>query len=425
MKKRGILVTKNSNGKPQYIQLDLVDATITREYGLVGGITQGTSHTYGGLNIGKANERTPEQVAEEDFDRLIATKIKEGYQITNSLEDLSILDKEIEFDLDNIPEEFCISKPIQSVSMSAIDNLLKTGRGKFFVKYNGICHFILIRSTGEVKLYTRRWCDHTQKYPEIVKDIQESKYPNGTLLVAEFCIDPSLKIPHMTAFKLMNQISKADVVDGICNAEVPKTIALQDKHRVRAAVFAVVYCGGRSVLDSPYSTTLNSLNLITPDISKGRAVFIPKEVPIASGAEAKELVKDNKEVIEGFVLWDSSRNMEISMNGKPKRCAAFKVKAPGEQDVIAYGWVKGRGKNQDKIGSLMIRQYDQEGNPIDLGTVGGLKDEEKDPDNWIFPCVIEVRFDQIFPDTGKMQFPRFSKVHEDKAIAEADIFIKT
>lgn len=424
MKKRSILVTKNSNGKPQYIQLDLDDATITREYGLVGGVIQGTSHTYEGLDIGKANERTPEQVAEEDFDRLITTKTKEGYQVTDSLVDLSILDKEKEFDLDNIPEEFCLSKPIKTVSISAIDKLLKTGHGKFFIKYNGICHFILIRSTGEVKLYTRRWGDHTQKYPEIVKEIQESKYPNGTLLVAEFCIDPSLKTPHMTAFKLMSQISKADVVDGICSAEVPKTIALQSKHRVRAAVFAVIYCGSRSVLGSPYSTTLNSLNLKSPDISKGKAVFIPKEVPIASGAEAKELVKNNKEAIEGLVLWDSSSNMEVSMNGKPKRCAAFKVKAPGEQDVIAYGWVKGRGKNQDKIGALMICQYDQEGNRIDLGTVGGLKDEERDPDNWIFPCVIEVRFDQVFPDTGKMQFPRFSKIHEDKAIAEADIFTK-
>lgn len=422
MKQKTILIIKNSNGKPQYIQFDLNEATVTREYGLIGGVIQGTSHTYEGLDIGKSNERTPEQVAEEDFDRLIKTKIKEGYVITPNLDDLSGLNQERKMDLDNIPEEFCISKPIKTISRLAIDKLIKTGNAKFFVKYNGICHYILINSTGEVKLYTRRWGDHTSKYPEIVKDVKAADFPNNTLLLAEFCIDPTKRIPHMTAFQLMCKISKTDVVDGVCTEDISRSLELQKTHRVRAALFAILYCGGRETLGSPYTVTRNSLLIKAPDLSGGKAIFVPKEVAITSGVEAQEIVRTNKDKIEGFVLWDMTKNMEISMNGKPKRCASYKIKSAGDKDVIAYGFAKGRGRNQDRIGSLMIGQYDSEGNMVDLGTVGGLKEEHRDPDTWIFPCVIEIKYDQIFPDTGKFQFPRFSKVHEDKTISDVGIF---
>ena len=86
-----ILIKKRQDGKPQFLQLDLKDSTVTREYGIVGGAVHGTSHTYQGVNIGKINEKTPNKVAEEDYHRLIETKTKEGYIITESLEEHDIL----------------------------------------------------------------------------------------------------------------------------------------------------------------------------------------------------------------------------------------------------------------------------------------------------------------------------------------------
>ncbi len=424
MQKQVILIKKNSNGKPQYIQLDLDDTTLTREYGLVGGAVQGTANTYEGVNIGKANEKTPEQVAEEAMDRLVKTKTKEGYIETASLDDLSALDHEVVFDLENIPESFCLSKPRKIISTLAMDKLIKSGNGKFFVKYNGIGHFIRISTDGEVTIFTRRWYDHTVKYPEIVADVKASGYPTGSLFYTEFCIDPTLQIPHMTAFSLMSSITKTDCLDGLCTDDQTACLELQKKHRVRAALITLLYCDNKEAFSFPYQMTLNSFRTISPDITEGRALFVPKEVPITSGAQAVELVQNNKDAIEGFVLWDTTQNMEVTFNGKPNRCASWKIKATGDKDVIADGWKKGTGSRSGMIGSLKICQYDAEGNRVDLGTLGGLKPNEGecDPANWTFPCVVEVKYDQIFPDTGKFQFGRFSKIHEDKVPSDVEVF---
>ena len=419
-----LLIKKRQDGKPQFLQVDLKDSTVTREYGIVGGAVHGTSHTYQGVNIGKINEKTPNKVAEEDYHRLIETKTKEGYVVTKSLEeqDISILDQEKPFDLNNIPESFCISKPIKEITSSSIDKILETGNAKFFVKYNGIGHYILIKPEGGISIYTRRWCDHTIKYPEIVDDIAKQRWPKGTLLYCEFCIDPSLKIPHMTAFLHMSQISKADVVNGVCKEKVPKTLAIQKEYRVRAALLYILYCDNRPAYNYPLQINLNSLQTKAQALTEGKAVFVPKEVPITSGPYAMKLVKENKDKIEGLILLDLSAQIEVTFNGKPNRCAAWKIKSRGDADVIADGYIEGKGKFQGQIGALKICQYDSNNNRVDLGSVGGLSDKDRDPDSWKFPCVVEIKYDQRFPDTGKFQFPRFSKLHEDKVITDIEHF---
>lgn len=422
MTKQTILIKKRQDGKPQFLQLDLKGSVLKREYGIVGGAVHGTSHKYEGVNIGKSNEKSPEVVAEEDYHRLIKTKTQEGYEITENLENTSVLDQSTFFTLDSIPESFCISKPKQTISISKIDQVLETGKGKFFVKYNGIGHYILIKPTGEIVIYTRRWCDHTKKYPEIVTAVAQQGWPNGTLIYSEFCIDPTLKIPHMTAFLLMSQINKADVANGICKEEVPKSLALQEKHRVRAAMLYVLYCDNRPAYEYPLNVNLNSLSVKASHLSKGEAVFVPREVPINSGRAAMQLVKENKDTIEGLVLLDLSSSIEVTFNGKPNRCASWKVKSRGDTDVITDGYIEGKGKHQGRIGSLKICQYDTENNRIDLGSVGGLSDIDRDPTSWEFPCVIEVKYDQRFPDTGKFQFGRFSKRHEDKLPEDVEFF---
>ena len=159
-------------------------------------------------------------------------------------------------------------------------------------------------------------------------------------------------------------------------------------------------------------------------MTEGKAVFVPREIPIASGKEAMQLVRTNKEQIEGLVLMDLSQSIEVTMNGKPNRCASWKIKSRGDADVIADGYVEGRGKHQGRIGALKICQFDTEGRRVDLGTVGGLTDIDRDPNSWSFPCVIEIKYDQRFPDTGKFQFGQFSKRHEDKLPNDVEKFNK-
>lgn len=417
-----LLVKKTTTGKIQYQKITLSDAFVSREWGLVGGKPQETSEGYGFTNAGKANQLTPNETAKADYDRIIKNKIKEGCHVVENLDSLPDFSEVQEIDLDNIPSSLCLSKPKQKTTKTALNRLIKSGNGRFFIKYNGLCHYILIDSKGEVKIYTRKWFDHTRKYLDIVKDVLELDLPNSTLLGVELVVDPLLLLPHMTAFSLMNSIHKSDTLKGELKEDLTKTFELKKKHPVKAAIFCIPYCDGQETWSEPYNIVLNSLRLRFPEIGQKKSIFVPSEVPIKKGEDAFELVRKNMHKIEGLVAWDLTQSMEMTVDGKPKRVACWKVKAVHEMDVIAYGYDEGTGRNTGKIGSLKIGRYNEEGELIDMGTAGGLKAKERNPDDWTFPCVVEVTYSQVFPDTGALQFGSFSKIHEDKTVDEVDLF---
>jgi len=384
-----------------------------------------SSNTYQTINAGKSNEQNPEQAAQADYDRIINKKLNEGYVRTDSLESLPDLHPTRNIDLNNIPVQFCCSKPHTSISTKALDKLIQSGNAQFYIKYNGLCHYILVDLQNQIKIYTRRWHDHTVKHPEIVQDVKDLNLYPGTLLIAELVIDPNLKLPHMKAFSIMSSISKSDTIAGKCAKDQTKTKKLLKQYRVRAAVFGILYDDNKPVWRKSYGLIRDEMESRLFLAHENQTIFIPTEVPIKSAAQAIEIVKKNKTKIEGLIVWDLGQAMTITMNGKPDRSACYKIKAKGEKDVIAVGYEEGRGKLQGKIGSLKIGQYGPQGEWIDLGTVGGLKPKkgECDPANWSFPCVIEVEYDQIFPDTGRFQFGHFTKPHEDKVPEDVDILV--
>lgn len=424
MNKTTLLVIKDTSNKIRFHKFILEGSVFTREWGLIGGVIQGTTNAYGFTNEGKANELSPEETALLDYERVLSRKIKEGYVITEDLENLPDLDRRDSINLNNIPIQTCCSKPKAKIAKSTLQKLIQNKKAKFFIKYNGLCHYILNDLNGDIKIFTRRWNNHTAKYPALVQEIKNFNLPKGTLLIAELVIDPNLKLPHMQAFKLMSSISKSDTLKGECKPDLIKTMARQKLHRVRAVIFGILYYDNQEIWNTPYSNMFKLMQQNFPYIMEDKEIFIPKELPIPSAEQAFNMVKKHKSIIEGFVVWDMTQTMRITMNGKPDRCAAYKVKAKGEKDVIADGWIEGSGNLQGKIGSLCICQYDDQGNRVDLGTVGGLKPKEGecDIDRWTFPCVIEVEYDQIFPDTGKFQFGHFNKIHEDKLPSDVEIF---
>lgn len=408
-----ILVQKNSSGRIKYIILDQNKDSVHRVWGLIDGKFQETSNTYDYINKGKANQLDPEQSAMTDFERIIQTKTKEGYIITESLDDLPDLDNN-EMDFDNIPLEFCCSKPNSSIDDKKLNSIIKNGTVTFNQKYNGLCHHILINSVGAIKIYTRRMDDHTVKYPYLVDSVRKQNFPPNTLLIGELVIDPLLDIPHMEGFKLISQISKANTVKGKPKKDLTKSNDYQKKHKARCAIFNVLYYDGVAVWKKNCKYTIENYINKLPWVMEDSAIFQPMVLHFNSAKEAREYTKENVEVYEGLVVWDLDQPVEVSFNGKPKRRACYKIKANRDDDVVAYDWKEGTGDHQGQIGSLLIGKYNSKGDLIDLGRVGsGLEDKECDPNNWKFPCVIEIKYDQRFP-TGKYQFPRFVKIHEDK-----------
>ena len=420
-----LLVQTNQIGKTKFIKITQKFNTVFREWGIVGGKIQKTSNVYEAINAGKINELTACQAAKADYHRIIEKKIKDGYVKTESLDILPDLLGLVEITLDDIPTGFCCSKPKKEIIEAELDALMVFGNARFFVKYNGLCHYILINSKSEVKIYTRRWDDHTRKYPTIVEAVQKRRFNPGTLLITELCIDPNLGLPHMEAFQLMSAISKSDTVKGKLKAEIPKTIAKQKEHQVKAAIFGILYHSGNKTWNRDYESMLNALEKTVPLLNEGKILFRPVEVFFKDTTEVFSYVKDNAMLVEGLVVWDQTQAMEVTMNGKPNRCAAWKIKAPNEMDIVANGYVEGNGDLQGKIGSLIIGLYDTKGNFHELGTVGsGLQPNKGDCDisAWVFPCVIEIKFSQIFSGTGAFQFPVFSKKHEDKEPLETELY---
>lgn len=414
------LVQPNSHGKIKLLTLELEGNEITKTWGIMEGKTQTKTSAYKAKNVGKKNEISAEDAAINEMNKIIKTKIKEGYKETDSLDNIPVFEDPFDFDLDNIPKSFCCSKPTQTITEPDLNKLISSGSAKIYVKYNGGCHYIHINSMGEVQIYTRRWDNHTDKYPHIVKAVSE-QLPVNTLMIVELCIDPLLGIDHMKAFKLLSEISKTDTLNGECKPSQEASWALQKQYPVRAAVFGFMYYNGEQVWQYPYGKQMPIIeNRISP-LSTGHVLFKPQKVGgITNATELLGMAKTHKKGLEGFIIWDTTKAMEVTMNGKPKRRAAWKVKIKGEMDVIAIGGVE--NKVPGKFGSITIGRYAPNGKWVDMGTVGGLKDKEKDPAYWPFPCVVEVIYDNIFPDTGLLQFGNFSKIHLDKTIDEVDLF---
>lgn len=409
-----ILVQKNIHGRVKFITLILEDATVSREWGLIAGKTQTTSNTYDFINKGKANELSPSEAALDDFNRLTIKKKKEGYIEIESLDKLPDLE-ENRMDFNDLPVQFCCSKPHTKITSKKLDKLITKNLVRFFIKENGLCHFVLITSENEVKIYSRRIDDHTKKYPKLTKAFDNLKLPAGTLIAIELVIDDSLYKMHMERFQRVSSISKSDVLKGQVQESIEKTLALQEETPVIAMMFNILYLDGFDRTTVDYDSTITIMQDMESYDTSG-FIKTPREIVFPSYDEAYVWVKNNKLTIEGLVVWNKEENAEITYNGKPNRRACYKLKAVAEDDVIAYDWLEGSGSNQGKIGSLLIGKYNFEGELTPLGKVGsGLKPKQGDCeiDNWSFPCVIEIEYEQRFP-TGKYQFPRFSKKHEDK-----------
>lgn len=415
-----ILVQLHSGGRVKFIVIKCIGNTVYREWGLVDGKTQTTSNTYDYINKGKANELNPVEAAEADFNRLIDTKMKEGYIEVDSLDNIPVL-ADPNMDFDNLPVQFCCSKPNISITENKCNGLVATDDAGFFIKENGSCHFILITSTDDVKIYTRRIDDHTAKYPKLVEAVKGIGFMPKTLLAVELGVAQTKKFnTHMKRFKRFQSISKSDTVKGKVKDDITKTLTLQEETPVIGLLFNVLFLDGKDCTAHSYRKTIGIIETAVQRDLTG-TIRAPEKKIFASCEEAYSWAEANLDTVEGLVLWNMSENAEVTYNGKPNRRACYKIKAVREDDVIAYDWQEGTGAKQGKVGSLLIGKYNKDFTKIiPMGNVGSglkIKQGECEIDYWQFPCVIEIQYDQRF-ETGFYQFPRFIKIHENKSPIE-------
>jgi len=128
----------------------------------------------------------------------------------------------------------------------------------------------------------------------------------------------------------------------------------------------------------------------------------------------------------------------------------LKVKSFQEDDVIIYGFERGKGEyNQHKFGAIKFAQWVHEDDISDemvkniltyiptrafdpsgswgyyfvhMGTCSGITDEQEamfraDPEKYI-GMPMKVKFQSRWPDTGLMRHPNFVRLRDDKSPSE-------
>jgi ATP-dependent DNA ligase len=390
----------------RYMELEVDGATVNRTYGVVGtDAPQRTGHTYEALNVGKKNERTPEQVASDAYDREVERFKDSGYQ---EVESFSNAISAVVLDLDNPSKSFCVSKPKTEISDALLTKLMEKRTALFQVKENGLCHWIFKAESG-TRIYTRRMDDMTAKYVDIVNYVQaDNGIPCGTILAVELIVPEGGN--QMQRFRRMCSISRSDVVKGACKPDQSASHAMIEVSPVQAVVFHAPYWAG--VMSEAYWSAWERIKGFSNPLLRAAQV-----IPIEGTAEtARAWVDLHKDELEGLVCWDLEDSIEISFTGTPKRRNAYKMKPIREADVIAIGYETGTGKRQGKVGALKLAQINPEtGEYVDCGKIGsGLTDETAEPSYWSFPEVIMIEYSERFEETGKFQFPRLVGKHPDK-----------
>jgi ATP-dependent DNA ligase len=145
----------------------------------------------------------------------------------------------------------------------------------------------------------------------------------------------------------------------------------------------------------------------------------------------KSLLKDaEKNGWEGFVLRVPGEKSHVSytMDGHAARAGSWKYKFVKEGDFFIDKCEMGKsGKHAGFYAKFHVGQYDDDGNVIDRGFVGcgTLTHEELeqltyDIDNQKrkLPFVVEIEYQSIHDESGKLEFGQIQRIRDDKTPKE-------
>lgn len=365
------------------------------EWGLVGMKLQTSRDMVGTKGVeGTKSFKSQEQVAQETYDRLVRKKREAGYMEHGA----TVEEKDY---LTALDKHFVPAKPENDVEQDELEDLFHQGVLQIQRKRDGRRHLVLITRTGDVRIYSRRMEELTSNLPRLREGIKFLRLPHGSILDGELIVDRAGHDDFRATATFTNSKTDAE-----------KSSAREAELPVRFMVFDVLWWGGEPVWQLPYHERFRLLSFAT-GLDDGTTLQHPT-VLTCSLREAQETAKTAK--WEGLVMWRLNEPTNVrTAGGPPKRAGAIKWKPIAEKDVIATGYEMGSGNMSDRIGALYIQEYAPDGSIRDCGKVGTGFDMQtrKDALKWKYPVVISVEYDKQEPE-GKLRFPVFMKLHEDK-----------
>lgn len=356
------------------------------------------------MNVGKANEKTAAEQAIAEMEAKITLKKKEGYgeKVLKALDEAPDTSEMPDINLDNIPSEFCPVKPISKCP----DKVLTSPNTLAQRKHNGHCVF-LVKGRDAEKVYSRRMEDLT----EVCKSIpfiqeQMKKIPRCSFVMTEVTFTKGgVEIPRFVA-RVIRRDDPREAVSAY------KELLKDGTFHCRP--FDMLFHNNHFIGNLQYPERYSMLEKLK---LTNTVELIPWNEAICEIARTAKW--------EGFVLRDPlNSQISFSMDGKAHRQGSYKYKFTQEGDFVVDAVLKGKsGKHSNFYAKFHIIEYDKNGNPIDRGYVGPgtlSHDELSDMTTRIdkkklkVPFVVEIEYQSIHDETGKLEFGIIQRLREDK-----------
>jgi hypothetical protein len=363
-------------------------ADVHVEYGTLGGQLQHTFDTLRAVKEGTTAYLSPEANAIEEVLRRIRDKTEAGYYEVNpttgvALEWTASGGEEPHAKMFNgLPKSLCWMKPrpqpkAGSREENAFLKVVDSGHDIVTVKRDGFMHPILITTSGDVKVYTRRMEPCTEKYPFLTRSLRKVKLPKRSVLLCEFVVagperDDRLKM------------------QAISNSLPDRAVALQTAgDHVTAIVLSTPIWNGEDMTDLTFGQLIEFEEENFGVRSRCPDGFEGMEIVYGGFEAAKKEVKRRK--LEGLVIYDANAvpgSRAYNFRGKPERPECWKWKPELEDDFLVVfdpdcaNWSEGgswgKGKHMKTAGRVALYQRDAEGCWVFISGCGsGFTDEER------------------------------------------------
>lgn len=336
------------------------------QHGILEGKLQHTFDIIG--SVGKKGTKAfvpPQANAVLDAERKIRKKVEEGYREVNPDTKKPLTKAATKINFKGLPKNLCFMKPRpepdSGKQLKMRDNVLWHKREIITVKRDGFMHPILIDDIGNIRIYTRRMDEATDKYPHMVASLKKACIPKKTILLCEFIV--------------LNKNGRDDrlAIQAISNSLPERARAMQQAgDKAQAVVLSIPFWDGADMSRLTFGQAIEfleeqfGLKGRCPDYFEGMEVFY------GSFKEAIKYVTEGER--EGLVIYDgeaSPGDKAWNFRGKPERPECWKWKPVYEDDFLivfdpdAEHWPKkqcggwGRGKWKEYPGQVALYQLAQ------------------------------------------------------------------
>lgn len=434
-------------------KVKVVGNTVHYSHGVLGGKMQTASDTKKAVNVGKANEKSPEMVAREEADRLILKQRRSGYvEYVNDLP-LEKLPTEVTWDAPPLSLRFW--KPTNTLG-KGLAKKLRAGKAWGARKRNGVAYPVVYDEWGSPKLYSRVMLPHHKDEPgvswnrrfehiieELVDAAKRHRLPSRSIILGELVMD-------------RRGLDDPVHVESVIKSLTPRALEQQAADGYLGYyVWGIGFWSGQPVCQTQ---TFGDQYRLIHDVFHDYDHLHP--VDVYEPWEIQELctrwyVDDPLEALiaeardqewEGWVVVDPDASMGsrgCNLRGKVERSAtaAGKLKPIYEDDFIAL-WNPpdgegsfGTGKNQGKCGAVALYQYDTSGTLVYICDAGSGIVDNNDPkrpdapyrhllsDPLNYPMVVEVQYQSrnyisAGGKTNALIIPSLVRIRSDKAPEE-------